>query len=127
MLFKDEVKNRIEANRHNHDLRNVVYDFMRLSTAPKYSYNFSWLGRPIIQYPQDMIAMQEIIWEVKPDLVIETGIARGGSLIMSASMLALIDYCETVETGKPLPAAAGCWDWISISVSTTGPPLRHTR
>lgn len=55
-----------------------------------YSYNFSWLGRPIIQYPQDMIAMQEIIWQVKPDLIVETGIAHGGSLIFSASMLQLI-------------------------------------
>ena len=61
------------------------------STPPKYSYNFSWLGRPIIQYPQDMVAMQEIIWKVKPDLIIETGIAHGGSLILSASMLAQLD------------------------------------
>ena len=55
----------------------------------KYTYRFSWLGRPIIQYPQDMIAMQEIIWSIKPDLIIETGIAHGGSLIFSASMLEL--------------------------------------
>lgn len=106
MLFEDEVKNRIEANSHNSDLRNAVDDFMRLSTAPKYSYNFSWLGRPIIQYPQDMIALQEIILEVKPDLIIETGIAHGGSLILSASMLALIDYCEAVEAGKTLDLKA---------------------
>jgi len=56
----------------------------------EYSYHFKWLGRPIIQYPQDMVAMQEIIWKVKPDLIIETGIAHGGSLILSASMLELI-------------------------------------
>ena len=56
----------------------------------KYSYNFTWLGRPIIQFPQDMIAMQEIIWKVKPDLIIETGIAHGGSLIFYASILELI-------------------------------------
>ena len=55
-----------------------------------YSYNFSWMGRPIIQYPQDIVAMQEIIWSVKPDLIIETGIAHGGSLIFHASMLELI-------------------------------------
>ena len=66
---------------------------MRASTQPKYSYNFSWMGRPVIQYPQDMIAMQEIIWEVKPDLIIETGIAHGGSLIFSASMLELLAAC----------------------------------
>src|SRR5690349_4822452 len=56
----------------------------------KYSYNFSWLGRPIIQYPQDMVATQEIIWDTRPDLIVETGIAHGGSLIFYASMLELL-------------------------------------
>ena len=55
----------------------------------KYSYHFEWMGRPVIQYPQDILAVQEIIWSVKPDLIIETGIAHGGSLIFSASMLEL--------------------------------------
>jgi cephalosporin hydroxylase len=68
----------------------------------KYSYNFTALGRPIIQYPQDMVAMQELIWQVKPDLIIETGIAHGGSLIMSASMLALLDMCEAIEAGTTI-------------------------
>jgi cephalosporin hydroxylase len=72
------------------------------SVEQKYSYNFSWLGRPIIQYPQDMVAMQELIWQVKPDLIIETGIAHGGSLIMSASMLALLDYCDALEGNQLL-------------------------
>ncbi len=58
-----------------------------------YTYNFSWLGRPIIQYPQDILAMQELIWSVQPDLIIETGIAHGGSLIFSASMLELNAVC----------------------------------
>lgn len=56
----------------------------------QYVYNFEWMGRPIIQYPQDVIALQELIWQVKPDLIIETGIAHGGSIIFSASMLELI-------------------------------------
>jgi cephalosporin hydroxylase len=60
---------------------------------PQYSYNFSWLGRPVIQYPQDIIAMQELIWSIQPDLIIETGIAHGGSLIFSASMLELNAAC----------------------------------
>ncbi|UNG20967.1 cephalosporin hydroxylase family protein [Stutzerimonas zhaodongensis] len=72
------------------------------SIEAMYSYNYTSLGRPIIQYPQDMIAMQEIIWAVKPDLIIETGIAHGGSLIMYASALALIDYAEAVELGRTL-------------------------
>ncbi|MFQ5717977.1 MAG: cephalosporin hydroxylase family protein [Acidobacteriota bacterium] len=55
-----------------------------------YSYHFTWMGQPIIQFPQDMVAMQEIIWAVKPDLIVETGIARGGSLIYYASLLELI-------------------------------------
>lgn len=84
------------------EIDNAAYDFMKASTIPKYSYNFSWFSRPIIQYPQDMVAMQELIWQVKPELIIETGIAHGGSLILSASMLALIDYCEAVEAGKTL-------------------------
>ena len=60
------------------------------SLKHQYSYHFRWLGLPIIQYPQDIIATQELIWEVKPDLIIETGIARGGSLIFSASILEII-------------------------------------
>lgn len=55
-----------------------------------YSYNFSWLGRPIIQFPQDMVAIQEVIWRVRPQVIVETGIAHGGSLIFSASMLELL-------------------------------------
>lgn len=68
----------------------------------KYSYHFDWLGRPIIQFPQDMVAMQELIWQIKPDLIIETGIAHGGSLIFSASMLALLDMCDAIESGATL-------------------------
>ena len=67
-----------------------------------YSYNFSWLSRPIIQYPQDMAALQEIIWATRPDLIIETGIAHGGSLIFSASMLALLDLCDAIEAGRTM-------------------------
>jgi cephalosporin hydroxylase len=75
---------------------------LRSGIVGGYTYNFRWLGRPIIQYPQDMVAMQELIWKIKPDLIIETGIAHGGSLIMSASMLALLDMCEAIETGAVL-------------------------
>ncbi len=60
------------------------------SCRSKYSYNFTWLGRPIIQYPQDLMAMQELIWRVKPELIVETGIAHGGSLVFYASMLELL-------------------------------------
>ena len=88
--FVEERKQRISANAKNEELKKAAADFNTASNKSQYSYNFSWMGRPIIQYPQDMIAMQEIIWEVKPDLIIETGIAHGGSLIYYASLLELI-------------------------------------
>lgn len=68
----------------------LARNFFNATCQFRYSYNFSWLGRPIIQYPQDIIALQEIIWQVKPGLIFETGIAHGGSLIFSASMLELL-------------------------------------
>lgn len=97
MSFEKEVKERIDAIGQNEELKASAHNFLEASLAPKYSYNFSWLGRPIIQYPQDMVAMQEIIWEVKPDLIIETGIAHGGSLIFSAAMLELVAACTGIE------------------------------
>jgi cephalosporin hydroxylase len=96
--FKIEVRKRVEENSKNSNLTKAAQNFMIESTIPKYSYNFDWLGRPIIQYPQDIIAMQEIIYEIKPDLIIETGIAHGGSLIFSASMLALLDLLDAIES-----------------------------
>jgi cephalosporin hydroxylase len=88
--FKQERKNRIESYSENSELKKAAADFNVASNKALYSYNFSWMGRPIIQYPQDMIAMQEILWELKPDILIETGIAHGGSLIYYASIFELI-------------------------------------
>jgi cephalosporin hydroxylase len=103
--FEQEVQKRLQAVEHNQSLIAAGQAFTEASTLPKYSYNFFWQGRPIIQYPQDMVAMQELIWQIKPDLIIETGIAHGGSLIFSASMLALLDYCDAVEQGTSLDPA----------------------
>lgn len=100
--FHQEVAARLAGNANNESLRKSAMEFMLASTIPKYSYNFAALGRPIIQYPQDMVAMQELIWQIKPNLIVETGIAHGGSLILSASMLALLDMCEAIETGATL-------------------------
>lgn len=97
--FDNEVATRVATNAHNPTLAASTEAFLRASIAAQYSYNFAWMGRPIIQYPQDMVAMQELIWQVKPDLIIETGIAHGGSLIFSASMLAQLDLCEAIESG----------------------------
>jgi cephalosporin hydroxylase len=88
--FVDERKERIRRNGMNNALKSAAKSFNTESNKVQYSYNFSWMGRPIIQYPQDMIAMQEIIWDIKPDLIIETGIAHGGSLIYYASLLEMI-------------------------------------
>ena len=88
--FLKECGDRVKSNAQNKELWEATELFSNETLKAKYSYNFSWMGRPVIQYPQDMIAMQEIIWAVKPDLIIETGIAHGGSLIMYASFLELI-------------------------------------
>jgi cephalosporin hydroxylase len=100
--FQQEVIQRVAANGRSPKLRDASLAFLRTSVEHHYSYNFHWLGRPIIQYPQDMVAMQELIWKVRPDLIIETGIAHGGSLMLSASMLALLDYCEALENQQML-------------------------
>ena len=100
--FEHEVKQNIVELRNDEGLRTKSLDWMSDITQKRYAYNFKWLGRPIIQVPQDMVAIQELIWKIRPDLVIETGIAHGGSLILSASMLALLDYCDAVESGQAL-------------------------
>ncbi len=97
MKFNDEVSQRVQKNGTNERLKDDAEAFMMSSIQSKYSYNYSWMGRPIIQYPQDMIAMQEIIWQVQPDLIIETGIAHGGSLIFYASLLELLAVVNGVD------------------------------
>ena len=91
--FDDEVAARLARNELDPELHESGRAFMEASLRAQYSYNFSWLGRPIIQYPQDVLALQEIFWRVQPRVVIETGIAHGGSLIFSASMLELNAAC----------------------------------
>ena len=88
--FKNEVEENIVAQGNNDELKKTAAAFMDASIRSRYSYNFTWLGRPIIQYPQDIVAIQEIIYQIQPDLIIETGIAHGGSLILHASICELI-------------------------------------
>ena len=88
--FQTERAARIDGFGQNPALQVQSRDWLQTTMAAGYVYNFEWMGRPIIQYPQDMMALQEIIWEMKPDAVLETGIAHGGSLIFSASMLQLL-------------------------------------
>jgi cephalosporin hydroxylase len=88
--FQNEKQKLIATNSENKPLLQAAHEFNIESNKAKYSYNFTWMGRPIIAYPQDMIAMQELIYEIKPDLIIEAGIAHGGSIIYYASLLELI-------------------------------------
>jgi len=80
----------IERMAQDPELARLTRDWFERSCRFQYTYHFSWLGRPIIQLPQDIMATQEIIWDVKPDLVIETGIAHGGSLVLWASLMELL-------------------------------------
>jgi len=97
--FREEVQRNIEGLGLDHDLQALSRIWVREISPHKWAYNFSWLGRPAIQFPNDAWAMQELVWNIKPDLIIETGIAHGGSLIFSASMLALLDMTEAIEAG----------------------------
>lgn len=104
--FKSECSDEIIKLGIDQASAKATYDWNVAVRQFKYCYHFEWLGRPIIQYPPDIVAVQELIWAVRPDLVIETGIAHGGSLILSASMLALLDYCEAIEQGAMLDPMA---------------------
>lgn len=117
MDFEQEKIDRIALNSKDESLVQAGFQFVMHSARSKYCYNFSWLDRPIIQYPQDMVAVQELIWQIRPDLIIETGIAHGGSLILSASMLALLDYCDAVSAGIMLdPKATGGRKVLGIDI-----------
>lgn len=89
-LFAAQKEARIRAYQADADLGRLAHRFREEAIRRDYEYNFTWMGRPIIQLPQDILAMQEIIWSVEPDLIIETGVAHGGSVVFSASMLALL-------------------------------------
>jgi cephalosporin hydroxylase len=88
--FQAEKAAEIEAQHADPAFRAKSLDWIVHSSKYRYSYHFTWMGRPVIQYPQDILAMQEIIWAVRPTVIIETGIAHGGSLVFYASMLELL-------------------------------------
>lgn len=101
--FRDQVELDIQGLGSDNEVRKSGLKWvMNASVRHNYSYNFTWLDRPIIQLPQDIVAMQEVVWRTKPDLIIETGIAHGGSLIFSAMMLALLDFTDSIEAGSAL-------------------------
>jgi cephalosporin hydroxylase len=114
--FEQERSARISANGADLAFADLSLAWMTQAMERKYVYNFSALGRPIIQFPQDMVATQELIWQLKPDLIIETGIAHGGSLIQSAMMLAMIDMCKAIETGSSFDPVASQRKVVGIDI-----------
>ena len=98
--FAEEVRSNIIGLGNDRDLQGLSNIWIREITRHKYAYNFRWMGRPAIQFPQDQIALQELIWRIKPDLILETGIAHGGSLIFSASLLSLLDISDAIHRGE---------------------------
>ena len=95
-VFASECDAEISAQASDQKVQHLARDFFNESAKHKYSYHFSWMGRPIIQLPQDMIAMQELVWRIKPDLIIECGIAHGGSILYYASLLQLLGHGEVL-------------------------------
>lgn len=116
MHFKQECEQEISIQGTDPTIQTVTSAWINRANYLKYSYHFEWLGRPLIQYPQNVFAMQELIWQVKPDLIIETGIAHGGSLIFSASMLAQLDICEAIEGGKTFDPRASKRKVLGIDI-----------
>ena len=94
--FELERAEAIKAMGEDQELRQKSLDWMLHADKYKYTYNYSWMGRPIIKYPNDILILQEMIWKLKPDYIVETGIAHGGSIIFSASMLELLGHGEVI-------------------------------
>jgi cephalosporin hydroxylase len=88
--FEEQVQRNVEAQSKDEELQKASFDWFVRACRHNYCYGFTWLGLPMIQCPQDFVGLQEIIWNIKPDLIIETGVARGGSTVFFASMLELL-------------------------------------
>ncbi len=100
--FEEENKLRISGYKDDQEWQDLSKSWLKSSFEKMYMYHFKALGRPIIQTPMDIVGVQELIWEVKPDLVIEAGVAHGGSIIWNASIMAMLDYEDAVNNGEVL-------------------------
>lgn len=114
--FAQERHDRLTAYAQDKPFQQLSRQWLQESMAKKYVYNFDWLGRPIIQYPQDMVGVQQLVWQLRPDLIIETGIAHGGSLVLSASMLALLDMCDAIDAGTTLDPRRSARKVVGIDI-----------
>jgi len=112
MNFVHESQNNIKKMSSDDSVKSVSQAWINQTGLHRYVYNWRWMGLPIIQLPADIVATQEIIWEVKPTIIIETGVARGGSLIFNASQLALLDFC----TNEKIPISQSKRRCIGIDI-----------
>lgn len=101
-IFRHSVEEETKRQGEDIELKRLTRKWFIKASENNYSYHFEWLGRPIIQYPQDIVGTQQLLWSVQPDLIIETGIARGGSLVFYASILELIAQCGGPDNAKVL-------------------------
>jgi cephalosporin hydroxylase len=131
--FRQQVAESIRKIGKDRDFIDLSNSWAREALRHSYTLNFTWLGHPVVQFPQDVYAIQEMVWACRPDLIIETGIAHGGSLVMSASMLALLDYCDAAEAGITLDPKAGRRKVVGIDIdlrahnraAIDAHPMRH--
>ncbi len=131
--FRRRVAENIRRIGDDRAFRELSNAWVQQSIRHSYAQNFTWLGRPVIQVPQDLYAIQELVWACRPDLIIETGIAHGGSLVMSASMLALLDYCDAAAAGAVLDPRASRRKVVGVDIdirahnraAIEAHPLRH--
>jgi cephalosporin hydroxylase len=131
--FKAVCHEEITALGRDEHARRLTRDWVVATQGLHYSYHFTAFGRPIIQFPQDMVAVQELIWNIRPTVIVETGIAHGGSLVLSAGMLALLDYADAVEQGGVLDVHASRRRVIGVDIDVRAHnraaldahPLRH--
>ncbi len=114
--FQARVSDSIQSIGSDKEFLDLSMQWVEKCIPLGYMLNFSWLGRPIVQIPQDSYAIQELIWTCRPDLIIETGIAHGGSLVMSASMLSLLDYCDAVQAGTVLDPKASRRKVVGVDI-----------
>ena len=114
--FNNLVSNNIKRMGEDRDFIGLSRCWIREAQRYGYQQNFTWLGRPIIQVPTDVYAVQELIWACRPDLIVETGIAHGGSLVLSASMLAMLDYCDAAKAGTVIDPKASKRKVIGVDI-----------
>jgi cephalosporin hydroxylase len=133
LKFSEYVRRNVEGLGGDAGFKQLSQTWVQQCIRHNYAQNFTWLGRPVIQVPQDLYAIQELIWTCRSDLIIETGIAHGGSLVMSASMLALLDYCDAVTAGGVLDPKASRRKVVAVDIdirphnraAIDAHPMRH--